>query len=168
MQDLAGVCQQYGMTDVIQAQTRLDLGWDYEKSVLCPSLVTIQKINNSFGLHFIMDGYKANTDKLSDLNHIFQFLNLTPEKVGMTKITQPHVFQYSGVVPEDYGVTGSVILAESHASIHTFPGRDGFFSFDLYSCKYFNPYNVLQEIKQSFDVSQYHLHLVIRGTSFCR
>ena len=57
--------------------------------------------------------------------------------VNMTKITQPHVFPYEGLVPEDKGITGVVVIAESHVSIHTFPLKRYAFV-DVFSCKPFD------------------------------
>ena len=76
-------------------------------------------------------------DKLKDYNLVFDVLNELPEKIGMTKITQPYVFPYSGHVPEDKGITGTVIIAESHISIHTFQEKDYCFV-DVFSCKDFD------------------------------
>ncbi len=55
----------------------------------------------------------------------------------MTKIMPPYVFKYHGKVPEDWGVSGFVLIAESHISIHTFPDR-GYLSLDIFSCKEFD------------------------------
>jgi len=55
----------------------------------------------------------------------------------MTKITQPYVFRYDAIDPEESGITGVVIIAESHISIHTYPKKN--FAFvDLFSCKPFD------------------------------
>jgi S-adenosylmethionine decarboxylase len=105
---------------------------------------------------------------LTDLNEIFNFLNELPEKIGMTKISQPHVFKYSGAVPDDWGVTGVVILAESHCSIHTFPDREGFVTLDIYSCKDFPADKVITEIERFFQSEAYECKIIQRGESFCR
>ena len=78
------------------------------------------EIRESFGPHLTLDLSECNTSKLKDISFIYNILYELPPKVGMTRITQPYVFPYSGLIPEDKGITGVVILAESHASIHTF------------------------------------------------
>ena len=50
---------------------------------------------------------------------------------GDSKIMPPYVFRYHGEVPEDWGVSGVVLIAESHISIHTFPDK-GYLSLDIF------------------------------------
>src|SRR5829696_383876 len=70
--------------------------------------------------HLVVDAFVADGSRLADVSAIFDLLDTLPERIGMTKIAPPYVFRYSGVKPEDWGVTGVVIIAESHISIHTF------------------------------------------------
>jgi len=90
-----------------------------------------------FGLHVMLDLSDCAIDKLNDLNLCFRLLNEVPGLIGMTKITQPYVFRYSGLVPDDQGITGVVIIAESHISLHTFVVKRYAFV-DVFSCKYFD------------------------------
>lgn len=122
----------------------------------------------SFGPHFILDGYGCKRNSLIDLEHVYDFLDKLPERIGMTKISQPHVFKYSGVKPQDWGVTGTVILAESHCSFHSFPERHNFITIDCYSCKFFDPNLVLEVIQEYFGPQDYEYHVIERGEQFCR
>ena len=47
------------------------------------------------------------------------------------------------------GVSGVVVLAESHISIHTWPERD-FAAIDVFMCGDCNPYDTLGVIKETF------------------
>jgi S-adenosylmethionine decarboxylase len=47
-----------------------------------------------------------------------------------------------------YGYSTFVMIAESHLSIHTFP-EEGFYTFDIYSCKCF-PYEKVIEVLEQF------------------
>lgn len=120
-----------------------------------------------FGPHLMLDCKKCNLDKISDVAYIFDVLNTLPEKIGMTKITQPYVFPYSGLVPEDKGVTGMVVIAESHLSFHSFVEKDYFF-FDLFSCKPFEVEAAKQYILDAFEVQEVDVHYVERGLDFPR
>ncbi|HEY7295818.1 MAG TPA: S-adenosylmethionine decarboxylase, partial [Dehalococcoidia bacterium] len=71
--------------------------------------------------HLVIDGFVDDPTRISAVEPIFDLLNSLPDQIDMTKIIQPYVFRYHGVVPEDWGITGVVIIAESHISIHTFP-----------------------------------------------
>lgn len=53
---------------------------------------------------------------------------------------------------ESYGYSTFVMIAESHLSIHTFPELN-YFSFDCYSCKYFDTFLVEEIIRDTFEVS---------------
>jgi S-adenosylmethionine decarboxylase len=90
-----------------------------------------------------------------------------PVEIGMTKITQPYVFPYSGLVPEDQGVTGSVIIAESHLTFHSFTQKDYFF-FDLFSCKPFDVEYATERVISAFDVLHPDVHRIDRGRDFPR
>lgn len=120
-----------------------------------------------FGPHLMLDCRKCDPSKISDLQHIFNVLNELPETVGMTKITQPYVFPYSGLVPEDEGITGFVVIAESHISIHTFVQKDYFF-FDIFSCKPFDIAKVRDYIINAFGVEEFEEFYAERGQHFPR
>ena len=90
-----------------------------------------------FGPHLTLDGYGCNREKLEDLDLIYSILDEFPSYIGMTKIMPPYVFRYTGLKPEDWGVSGFVLIAESHISIHTFPCKN-YLSLDIFSCKNFD------------------------------
>jgi S-adenosylmethionine decarboxylase len=88
-------------------------------------------------------------------------LNDLPVKIGMTKITAPYVFPYSGKVPEDKGITGIVIIAESHISVHTFQERDYVF-IDVFSCRDFDTKSAAKYIINAFEAKKVKKNIVVR------
>ncbi len=120
-----------------------------------------------FGPHLMLDCRRCNPGKIGDLAYVFEVLNTLPDRIGMTKITQPYVFPYSGLVPEDKGITGIVVIAESHLSFHSFVEKDYFF-FDLFSCKPFDVQAAQQLIVEAFDVQDVETHYAERGRYFPR
>lgn len=120
-----------------------------------------------FGPHLMLDLRKCNKEKLSDYDLVFNILHELPVEIGMTKITQPYVFPYSGLVPEDKGITGTVIIAESHISIHTFQEKDYVFV-DVFSCKDFDVDLAAEYIINAFESKDYDKHVVNRGKDFER
>ena len=124
-------------------------------------------IKETFGPHLMLDLTECNTDKLKDYDLIFDVLDELPEKIGMTKITQPYVFPYSGLVPEDKGVTGTVIIAESHISIHSFQEKDHCFV-DVFSCKDFDVDFAARYLIDIFESKKFDKHVVQRGRHFIR
>ncbi len=121
----------------------------------------------NFGPHLILDLEQCNKEKLSDYNLIFNVLYDLPVKIGMTKITQPYVFPYEGQVPEDKGITGTVIIAESHISVHTFQEKDYCFV-DVFSCKDFDVEIAAEYLINAFESKKYEKHVIQRGKNFVR
>ena len=121
----------------------------------------------NFGPHLYTDATVNNSSNIDDLDYIFMFMNFLPEKIGMTKITQPYIFRYSGLNPDDCGITGMVIIAESHISIHTFTKKNYIF-LDIFSCKYFNYLEVVEIFKNFFNVKTINYKIVQRGIDFPR
>ncbi|MEK6974300.1 MAG: S-adenosylmethionine decarboxylase [Nanoarchaeota archaeon] len=118
-----------------------------------------------FGPHLMLDGYGAERKKLEDLNLIYRALDELPSEIGMTKIMPPYVFRYSGVKPEDWGLSGFVLIAESHISIHTFPEKR-FLSVDIFSCKNFDTDFAQQYVRKLFNVGKFESIVLDRGTEF--
>ena len=118
-----------------------------------------------FGPHLMLDGYGCDRKKLQDLNLIYRILDELPTRIGMTKIMPPYVFKYSGVKPEDWGLSGFVLIAESHISIHTFPEKN-FVSADIFSCKTFDFGFSGEYLKDAFGMEKVECNVLDRGTEF--
>ena len=95
-------------------------------------------------MHLVVDGYGADPGKLTDEDLLFAFLDEYPAAIGMTKMIAPQVYTYRGRTPEDWGLSGFVLIAESHISVHTFPDR-GYVNIDVFSCKEFDADASLEE-----------------------
>ncbi len=120
-----------------------------------------------FGLHLTLDGYGCNPERLADLDNIYEFLEHCPDLIQMTKIMPPYVFKYHGKVPEDWGVSGFVLIAESHISIHTFPER-AYLSLDIFSCKGFDYGQAVDYATELFGITRHEHNLLDRGLEFPR
>jgi S-adenosylmethionine decarboxylase len=118
-----------------------------------------------FGPHLMLDGYGCDRKKLQDLNLIYRILDELPSRIGMTKIMPPYVFKYSGLKPEDWGLSGFVLIAESHISIHTFPEKN-FVSADIFSCKAFDLEFAESFLKQALGMEKVECNVLDRGTEF--
>lgn len=124
-------------------------------------------VRSEFGPHLMLDCSGCNLEKIGNLEYVFKFLNELPGRIGMTKITQPYVFPYEGLIPEDKGITGTVIIAESHITFHSFTDKDYFF-FDVFSCKHFDVDRVAQLVQEAFEVQSVERHEARRGKDFPR
>jgi S-adenosylmethionine decarboxylase len=121
----------------------------------------------AFGPHLTIDLVGCPVERLADYNLHFEYLKKLPELIEMTPITQPYVFPYSGLVPEDKGITGIVIIAESHLSVHSFEDK-GYSFVDIFSCKPFNLDEAIRVTLETFQPTTYELNIVERGKSFPR
>ena len=113
-------------------------------------------------MHLVIDGYGCDPGQLADMEHVRRFLNAYPDAIGMTKISVPSVQTYRGPVPEDWGVSGFVIIAESHISVHTFPDR-AYVNVDVFSCKEFDAERALKEIRALFTMTKSSHWVLDRG-----
>ncbi len=120
-----------------------------------------------FGQHLMLDGYGCPYDTLTDLDRIYEFLNQCPDLIHMTKIMPPYAFKYSGKVPQDWGLSGFVLIAESHISIHTFPEK-GYLSIDVFSCKDFDVQTAVDFATKVFGITSQEVKIVDRGLEFPR
>ena len=118
-----------------------------------------------FGPHLMLDLYECDFSVLSSLEKCFNFLDILPIKIGMTKITPPYVFPYEGLKPEDKGITGAVIIAESHLTLHTFSLKGCAF-IDIFSCKPFDTDQTSIFCKDFFKPKLVDTHLSQRGKRF--
>jgi S-adenosylmethionine decarboxylase len=116
-------------------------------------------------MHLVVDGYGADEAMLEDTDAIYRFLDEFPDAIGMTKITPPHVYQYVGQKPEDVGVSGFVLIAESHISVHTFPKRR-YVNIDVFSCKEFDGEQALQQLRDKFSLDTVRSWTLDRGLEF--
>jgi len=117
-------------------------------------------------MHLIIDGYTSDQKILQDTEFLYQLLDSYPSQIGMTKISQPFVTGYVGPRPEEWGVSGFVVIAESHISVHTFVERS-YVNIDVFSCGDFDAQKVVEDLKNRFRLTRFRSYLVNRGWSTC-
>jgi S-adenosylmethionine decarboxylase len=120
-----------------------------------------------FGVHLTLDGYGGCPRLLGDGKHVLACLNELPERLGMHKIAEPALVELGDHSPKDPGgVSGFVMIAESHISIHTFPLR-GFVSADVYTCQNsLDTERICQYFADAFDLQDLEINVVHRGTRY--
>jgi len=106
-------------------------------------------------MHVIIDGYGGDPEQLADENVVSAILDQYPTDMGMTKIAPPTVVRYKGTNPEDWGVSGYVMIAESHISMHTFPERRLIWA-DIFSCKGFDHAPIVEDLRFPRDPGSIH------------
>jgi S-adenosylmethionine decarboxylase len=118
-----------------------------------------------FGSHLIIEGHHANSEVLNDPQAVYQALERLTQKLEMTVVLAPHISQLEGLTPQDRGISGVVMIAESHISIHTFPER-GFVHVDIFSVQHFDVQQAVAVVVEHFEVGRYDTHFINRGKEF--
>lgn len=113
-------------------------------------------------MHLVIDGFRGDVNKMWDRELVRGFLLDCPSRLGMTRITEPNVLEYNAPKSDDSGVSGFVIIAESHISIHTFPRRN-YVNIDIFSCVPFDHKQALAAAKELFHLEEVKTWLLDRG-----
>lgn len=116
-------------------------------------------------MHLVVDGYDGDQKKMWDTELVRLFLETYPSQLGMTPLCAPVVLDYNGPKSEDAGVSGFVVIAESHISIHTFPYHNHV-NIDIFSCKAFDTQLALKEVKELFALNQIKSWELERGLEY--
>lgn len=94
------------------------------------------------GRHLICELYGAS--RLDDVDHVADALRRAARACGATVLeSRLHPFD------ENDGVTGVVLLAESHVTIHTWPEHD-YAAVDLFMCGDCDPADGLPALEEAF------------------
>jgi S-adenosylmethionine decarboxylase len=107
------------------------------------------------GMHLLVDLWGASN--LCDPDHIDRALREAAEAAGAT-ILHSHFHHFS----PNGGVSGVLVLAESHISIHTWPERD-FAAIDIFMCGACNPHDSIPALKAAFQPRTINLGEQRRG-----
>ncbi len=123
----------------------------------------------NFGAHLTIDGYGGDKEKLNNFELVYNILNKLPEEIEMRKLMPPYVAITPPVSEKDEGgISGFVMIAESHISIHTFPEK-GFVSADVYTCRNdMNKEKILAYFKEKFSLKELEVNFIERGKEFMK
>lgn len=107
------------------------------------------------GRHLLVDLWDA--ERLTNIAYIEESLRKAADAANATVLgAHLHKFSDSG------GVSGVLILAESHISIHTWPERD-YAAIDVFMCGSCNPHNALPILKAAFNAGSVTANETRRG-----
>ncbi|HEY5800279.1 MAG TPA: adenosylmethionine decarboxylase [Burkholderiaceae bacterium] len=114
-------------------------------------------LHHSSGTHFIADLYGIDAAKLADPVLIENVLRNSALAAGATI-----VFSHFHTFGLGQGVTGVVLLAESHITIHTWP-ECAFAAVDIFMCGQAEPQKALERIEQGLQPTTVTVQVVERG-----
>ncbi len=107
------------------------------------------------GKHLIVELWTHNPQVLDDPAFLRDTL-LAAARRGNLNVINIAMHEFA-----PHGVTGVVLLAESHLSIHTWP-EHGYAAIDVFTCGG-NPWAVIDELKERLDVQRIEVRELDRG-----
>ena len=119
------------------------------------------------GIHWLVDCHGVDAAKLASADFLRRTLREAAEAAGAT-ILFDHFHDFGGAVDGKAGgaagVTGVVLLAESHISIHTWPEFE-FAAIDIFMCGLPAPERALAVLVEALAPSRQHIKTAARGIS---
>ncbi|OAM31557.1 MULTISPECIES: adenosylmethionine decarboxylase [Eikenella] len=105
-------------------------------------------MSHSPGCHGLLDLYGCPSALLRDEGYLKNALRQAAERIGATVLdSRFHTFGGEG------GVTGVLLLAESHMSIHTWP-EHGFAALDIFLCGSLMPESAKNTLEQALQAER--------------
>jgi len=109
------------------------------------------------GTHLIAEFYGCDANKISKVSYVKEAMEEAALKANAT-IIQSTFHQFN-----PYGVSGVIIIAESHLSIHSWP-EYGYASIDVYTCgDHVDPWITLRYLEKAFEASDLEVMELPRG-----
>jgi S-adenosylmethionine decarboxylase len=118
-------------------------------------------------VHLMLELYKIDREILSDEPLVRSVLDQYPGRVGMEKVSPVHLYQIETSNPLDAGLSGFVVIAQSHISLHAWP-EYGEVDIDICSCKEFSQEDAIAFAKDIFQTDDVEAHFVVRATRSLR
>ena len=110
----------------------------------------------TLGRHLIVELYGCEPRIADDVRRVRRLMLTATRKVGATVIGE--VFHH--FAPQ--GVTGSVVIAESHLSVHTWP-EHGYVSIDVFTCGGLDPMPAFTYLAEKLGARASRVVEILRG-----
>src|SRR6266702_3326323 len=118
-------------------------------------------------VHLMLELYGCDRHILSDESLVKHVLEEYPARVKMEKVSPVHLYQIETSNPLDAGLSGFVVIAQSHISLHAWP-EYGEVDIDICSCKDFSQEDAIAFAKEMFRTDNVESHFVVRATGSLR
>jgi len=118
-------------------------------------------------VHLMLELYNIEREILSSEPLIRRVLDEYPSRVGMEKVSPVHLYDIETSNPLDAGLSGFVVIAQSHVSLHAWP-EYGEVDIDICSCKEFSQEDAIAFAKEIFLTDDVEAHFVVRATRSLR
>lgn len=118
-------------------------------------------------VHLMLELYNCDREILSNEPLIRRVLDEYPARVGMEKVSPVHLYDIETSNPLDAGLSGFVVIAQSHISLHAWP-EYGEVDIDICSCKEFSQEDAISFAKEIFQSDDVEVHFVVRANRSLR
>jgi S-adenosylmethionine decarboxylase len=112
--------------------------------------------------HIMIDLYGCRSDLLADEKLLQRVLDEYPDRIGMQKVSPVFLKDIKTSDPLDDGMSGFIIIATSHISLHAWPCY-GMVNIDVFSCEDFDTEDVARFAEEMFQTRDRELHEVERA-----
>jgi S-adenosylmethionine decarboxylase len=118
-------------------------------------------------VHLMLELYGCDRKILEDEPLLRSVLDEYPTRVGMEKVSPVHLYDIETSNPLDAGMSGFVVIAQSHISLHAWP-EYGEVDIDICSCKEFSQEDAIAYAKEIFQTNDVEAHFVVRANRSLR
>lgn len=115
---------------------------------------------NAWGLLSSIDLHDCNPEFIRDAEKVKQHVRELCEKIDMKRFGETVVVNF-GEDPRVSGFSMTQLIETSLISGH-YANQTNAVYLDVFSCKYYNPYEVAEFSKEFFQASNYNLHYTLR------
>src|SRR5258708_36731455 len=114
-------------------------------------------------VHLMLELYGCDRELLSNEALVRRALDEYPARVGMDKVSPVHLYEIETSNPLDAGLSGFVVIAQSHVSLHAWP-EYGEVDIDICSCKEFSQEDAIAFAKKIFLTDDVEAHFFVPAT----
>jgi S-adenosylmethionine decarboxylase len=118
-------------------------------------------------VHLMLELYNIEREILCNEPLMRRVLDEYPSRVGMEKVSPVHLYDIETSNPLDAGLSGFVVIAQSHVSLHAWP-EYGEVDIDICSCKEFSQEDAIVFAQEIFRTADVEAHFVVRATRSLR
>ena len=118
-------------------------------------------------VHLMLELYGCDRKLLANEPLVRRALDEYPARIGMEKVSPVHLYDVETSNPLDAGLSGFVVIAQSHVSLHAWP-EYGEVDIDICSCKDFSQEEAIVFAKEIFQTNDVETHFVVRGNRSLR
>jgi S-adenosylmethionine decarboxylase len=131
------------------------------------SLVQLRGEDKKMLVHLMLELYGCNREVLTNEPLLRRVLDEYPGRVDMEKVSPVHLYDIETSNPLDAGMSGFVVIAQSHISMHAWP-EYGEVDIDICSCKEFSQEDAIAFAKEVFQTEDIETHFVVRANRSLR